>query len=88
MEGDKCADAKIALASAGPTPMRIKKAEALMIGEPIDEKLIEEVGKKVSEESRFRDSFRGAAALKRENAGRLAKAAIKQAVEQIKFGCS
>lgn len=87
MEGDKCVDAKIALASAGPTPMRTKKAEALMVGKNMNEELIEAVGLAVSEESRPRDSFRGTAALKREDVRLLAKVAVKQAMEQIKFGC-
>ena len=38
--------------------MRVKKAEALMIGEQISGKLIEEVGKTVSEESRPIDDLR------------------------------
>jgi aerobic carbon-monoxide dehydrogenase medium subunit len=88
MEGNRCADAKIVLASAGPTPMRVKKAEALMIGEQIGEKLIEEVGKKVSEESRPIDDLRGHADYRREKAGLLAKEAIKQALQQIKLGGS
>jgi carbon-monoxide dehydrogenase medium subunit len=88
MEGNKCYDAKIALASAGPTPMRVKKAEALLIGEEFNKKLIEKVGKTVSEESRPIDDFHGTADLRREKAGLLAKHAIKQAVEQIKFGCN
>jgi carbon-monoxide dehydrogenase medium subunit len=88
MDGNKCSDAKIALASAGPTPMRVKKAEALMIGKEINEKLIEEVGKTVSEESRPIDDFRGYADYRREKAGLLAKEAIKQALQQIRLGGS
>ncbi len=88
MDGNKCSDAKIALASAGPTPMRVKKAEALMIGELLGEKLIEEVGKTVSEESRPIDDVRAYADYRREKAGVLAKEAIKQALQQIKLGGS
>jgi len=88
MDGNKCVDAKIVLASAGPTPMRVKKAEALMIGEPLGEKLIEEVGKTVSEESRPIDDLRAYADYRREKAGVLAKEAIKQALQQIRLGGS
>ena len=88
MDGNKCSDAKIALASAGPTPMRVKKAEALMIGELLGEKLIEEVGKTVSEESRPIDDVRAYADYRREKAGVLAKEAIKQALQQIRLGGS
>jgi carbon-monoxide dehydrogenase medium subunit len=88
IDSNKCSDVKIALASAGPTPMRVKKAEALMIGEQIGEKLIEEVGKTVSEESRPIDDVRAYADYRREKAGLLAKEAIKQALQQIKLGGS
>lgn len=88
MNGNTCSDAKIALASAGPTPMRVQKAEALMVGQEINEKLIEEVGKTVSEESRPIDDVRAYAVYRREKAGLLAKEAIKQGVQQIKLGGS
>lgn len=88
MDGNKCSDVKIALASVGPTPMRAKKAEALMIGEQINEKLIEQVGKTVSEESRPIDDLRAYADYRRERVGILAKEAIKQALQQIKLGGS
>lgn len=86
MNGNTCSDAKIALASAAPTPMRVQKAEALMIGQEINEKLIEEVGKTVSEESRPIDDVRASAVYRREKAGLLAKEAIKQATQQIRLG--
>ncbi len=88
MDGNKCSDVKMALASVGPTPMRAKKAEALMIGEQINEKLIEQVGKTVSEESRPIDDLRAYADYRRERVGILAKEAIKQALQQIKLGGS
>ncbi len=88
MNGNTCSDAKIALASAGPTPMRVPRAEALMIGQEIHEKLIQEVGKTVSEESRPIDDVRAYADYRREKAGLLAKEAIEQALRQIKLGGS
>ena len=88
MNGNTCSDAKIALASAGPTPMRVHKAEALMIGQEINENLIEEVGETVSEESRPIDDVRAYAVYRREKAGLLAKEAIKQGVQHIKLGGS
>ena len=59
-----------------------------MIGKEINEKLIEEVGKTVSEESRPIDDFRWYADYRREKAGLLSKEAIKQALQQIKLGGS
>jgi len=88
MEGNKCSDVKIGLASVGPTPMRAKKSEALMIGEQIDEKLIEEIGKTVSQESRPIDDIRAHANYRRKKAGFLVKEAIRQALQQIKLGGS
>jgi carbon-monoxide dehydrogenase medium subunit len=88
MNGNTCSDAKIALTSAAPTPMRVPKAETLMIGQELNEKLIQEVGETVSEESRPIDDLRAYAAYRREKAGQLAKEAIRQGIQQIKLGGS
>ncbi len=56
-----CRKARIALGVAAPTPMRATKAEALLEGREINEKRLEEAGRIASEESKARDSFRGAA---------------------------
>jgi carbon-monoxide dehydrogenase medium subunit len=88
MEGTICSEGKIALASVAPTPLRTRKAEALMIGKEINEELIEAVCRTATEESRPIDDMRGTAAYRREKLGPLVQEAMKRALEQIKFGCT
>lgn len=48
--GGNCSEARIALFGVGPTPIRAREAEQLLIGEKPGEKLFEQVGQKASEE--------------------------------------
>lgn len=48
---DQCKDARIVLGAAASTPIRAKEAEQMLIGKKIDERLLEHVGEKASEES-------------------------------------
>lgn len=48
---EKCKDARIVLGAAAATPIRAKEAEQMLIGKRIDERLLEHVGEKASEES-------------------------------------
>jgi carbon-monoxide dehydrogenase medium subunit len=88
MEGNICSEGKIALASVAPTPLRTRKAEALMIGKELNEELIEAVSRTATDESRPIDDMRGTAAYRREKLGPLVQEAFKRAVEQIRFGCN
>jgi carbon-monoxide dehydrogenase medium subunit len=49
-QGDICASCKIAMGAVAPVPMRIDQADRIVIGKKIDAFLVEEMGKKVSEE--------------------------------------
>lgn len=49
-QGDICASCKIAMGAVAPVPMRIDQANRIVIGKKIDAFLVEEMGKKVSEE--------------------------------------
>lgn len=49
-QGDICASCKIAMGAVAPVPMRIDQAVRIVIGKKIDAFLVEEMGKKVSEE--------------------------------------
>ena len=40
MKGKKCSEARIALGSMAPTPMRCEKAESLLQGKVVDKELI------------------------------------------------
>jgi carbon-monoxide dehydrogenase medium subunit len=49
-DGAGCKDARIVLGAAAAIPLRAKEAEQMLIGNKIDTKLLESVGKKASEE--------------------------------------
>ncbi len=49
-QGDICASCKIAMGAVAPVPMRIDQADRIVIGKKVDASLVEEMGKKVSEE--------------------------------------
>jgi CO/xanthine dehydrogenase FAD-binding subunit len=44
-KGGKCEDARIVLGAVAPVPVQAKRAEALLKGKPIDDKIAEEAGK-------------------------------------------
>ena len=50
-KGSTCQDARIVLGSAAPVSMRAKEAEKLLIGNEIDDELLELVGNKAAEEA-------------------------------------
>lgn len=86
MDGETCKDVKIALASVAPIPLRARKTEALLIGRPLREGLLEEARKSVMEEVQPIDDVRAHAEYRREKAGTLVKEAIKQAQQQMRLG--
>lgn len=45
----RCAAARIVLFGVGPTPVRVQAAEQLLVGEDLDQTLLERAGQKVSE---------------------------------------
>jgi carbon-monoxide dehydrogenase medium subunit len=49
-DGENCKEARIVLGAAAAIPLRAKEAEQMLIGEKIDTKLLENAGKKASEE--------------------------------------
>lgn len=88
MDDGVCTDAKIALASAGPTPMRVRRAEELIKGQKVSQELIEEVAKIASEESKPIDDLRAYADYRKEKVVVLVREAIKQGLQQIRLGGS
>lgn len=61
-----CTKARIGLGVAAPTPMRAFQAEEFLEGRELTEEVLREAGKIAAEESRVRDSVRGAAWYRRE----------------------
>jgi len=62
----RCLKARIGLGVAAPTPMRAHEAEAFLEGRDLDEATLRQAGRIAAEESRVRDSVRGAAWYRRE----------------------
>lgn len=61
-----CDDVRIVLGAVAPTPMRAKRAEAVLRGQTITEERIEEAGRVAAEESKPIDDVRASAWYRRE----------------------
>lgn len=82
-----CKDVKIALGAVAPTPIRAKKAEEALKGKTIktgEEKIIEEIAKIASEETKPISDVRATAEYRQTVSGVLAKRAIKIALGRVK----
>jgi carbon-monoxide dehydrogenase medium subunit len=84
LSGRTCRDIRIALGAVAPTPIRAKRAEAVMLGQPFDEDHIEAAAQTAMEESRPISNVRGSADYRREMVKVLTRRAIQQAAELIR----
>ena len=82
MEGEILKDVKIALGAVAPTPIRAKKAEEILRGKKLDQRLLEKSGQAASGEASPIDDIRGSADYRRELVAVLTKRAITQATQQ------
>jgi aerobic carbon-monoxide dehydrogenase medium subunit len=82
MEGEVLKDAKIALGAVAPTPLRAKKAEAILRGKKVHQTLLEKCGQAASDEAKPIDDIRGSADYRRELVAVLVKRAMTQAIQQ------
>lgn len=83
-KGSSFSDARIALGAVGPTPIRAKKAERVLIGEKIRGSLLEEVARIACEETRPISDFHASEEYKRWMVEVLVKRTIKRALERAK----
>ncbi len=83
MEGAILRDVKIALGAVAPTPIRAKKAEEILKGAKLDDKLLEKASQAASCESSPIDDARSSADYRRKLIIVLVKRAVTQAIEQI-----
>jgi carbon-monoxide dehydrogenase medium subunit len=79
-----CAQARICLGVAAPTPFRAREAESYLQGRPMTEETLSEAGRIAAGESRVRDSIRGVAWYRREMVGVLVKRMGFLALERAK----
>jgi carbon-monoxide dehydrogenase medium subunit len=84
LAGRTCRDIRIALGAVAPTPIRAKRAEAVMLGQPFDQDHIEAAAQTAMEESRPISNVRGSADYRREMVKVLTRRAIQQAAELIR----
>lgn len=65
-DGDKCTEARIGLGAVAPVPMRAEKAEALLVGQVLNEKTIRQAATAAAAECRPIDDIRAKAEYRRE----------------------
>jgi len=83
LDGKTCIEARIALGAVAPTPIRAHTTESVLTHKDVDENLIEEGGKKASQEAKPIDDIRASKAYRKEMIKVLTKRAIKKACERI-----
>jgi CO/xanthine dehydrogenase FAD-binding subunit len=79
-EDGVCRDISIALGAVAPTPIRAKKAEAVLRGQKLDEKTVEKAAQTASSESKPIDDHRASAEYRRDMVKILTRHAISQAI--------
>jgi carbon-monoxide dehydrogenase medium subunit len=77
-----CQQVRIALGAVAPTPMRASRAEAVLQGQPITDRLIDEASRVAAEEARPIDDVRSSAAYRREMVRVLTQRGLRQALER------
>jgi carbon-monoxide dehydrogenase medium subunit len=77
------ADAKIVLGAVAPTPIRARKAEEIIRGKAIEERLIEKAAQVASEEATPISDIRGSADYRREMVEVLTRQAIRQVTAAV-----
>ena len=80
MDGDKVADLRLAYGVAGPTPLRAVTAEGFAAGLQLNDKNLQEIGKKALLDCKARDSWRASKAFREALIVELAQRAVKRAV--------
>ena len=79
-----CEEARIGLGVMAPTPMRAKKAEAILRGKKLSADILEEAGKVAASESKPRDTARGEAWYRREMVEVLIPRLGRIAIDRVK----
>jgi carbon-monoxide dehydrogenase medium subunit len=75
-----CKDIRIALGAVAPTPIRARKAEAVLKGQKLDDNIIEKAARTAAGEARPIDDHRASAEYRRDMVEVLVRRAIKQAI--------
>ncbi|RJR25727.1 MAG: xanthine dehydrogenase family protein subunit M, partial [Desulfobacteraceae bacterium] len=86
MDGDKCREARIALAAVAPVPMRAIETETLLKGKKITASLVEKAGRKASTEARPISDLRASADYRKRMIAVLTGRAVMEAMEKAGKG--
>jgi len=81
--GEVCGEARIALGSVAPFPMRVKKAEELLSGKGVTKDLLLAVAQQASEEIRPITDLRASAEYRKTLSRVLVEQALQEAFNQI-----
>ncbi|MFQ5826598.1 MAG: FAD binding domain-containing protein [Dehalococcoidia bacterium] len=79
-----CRDCRLVLGAVAPTPFRVKRAEDVLRGEKVTERLIDAAARTAMEESRPISDVRASAEYRREMVGVLTRRALSQALEMAR----
>ena len=82
LSGDTCQSARISLTNLGATALRATEAEAMLVGQKIDEALIEQAAQKAMAICEPSEDLRGDAAYKTAMGGEMTRRAIREAVQR------
>lgn len=86
-DGETCSEARIALATSAPTPIRAEATEAFLKGKDLsDDRILAESGRKVLEEAKPRSSWRSSEEFRRDLLERLVPRTIREAFKRIEKG--
>jgi len=84
VNGHTCQEARIVIGSAAPVPMRAKEAEKLLIGQNVDDKLLQAVGEKAAEEADPVADIHASEEYRRDLVKTLTRRMVKKAWEQAR----
>jgi CO/xanthine dehydrogenase FAD-binding subunit len=84
MDGQILKDVRIALGAVAPTPIRARKAEAILRGYSVDGKRLEEAGQAASQEAKPIDDVRSSAEYRKTLVAVLTRRAVTQAIQQTR----
>ena len=85
-DGSTCKAVRIALSTAGPTPMRAKQAEEFLTGRKLTEKVLKEAGELASAGAKPRSSWRATAEYRHELLKVLVPRTIAAAAQRLQNG--
>ena len=88
MDGDTCTRGRIALTNLSSVPMRATDSEAALVGNEIEDEVLEAAGRAAAAQCQPSGDLRGSVEYKRDLTSVLTKRAIKKAVERASGGMS